>query len=52
MRMEFQNTFQWTKIPMGNFQVCDALNIFFKLEKPHVEQLQGFMLLSKERDEL
>jgi hypothetical protein len=37
---------------MGSFQVCDAMNILFKLEKPLVEHLEGFILLSKEGDEL
>jgi hypothetical protein len=40
------------KIPMGNFHVCDALNILFKLEKPHVQHLEGFILLSKKGGEL
>jgi hypothetical protein len=40
------------KIPMGSFQVCDALSIFFKLEKPIVEHLEGFLFLSKESGEL
>jgi hypothetical protein len=37
---------------MGNFQVCDALSILFKLEKPLVEHLEGFILLPIEGDEL
>ncbi len=37
---------------MGNIQVCDALNIFFKLEKLHVEHLKGFILLLIEGGEL
>jgi hypothetical protein len=37
---------------MGNFQVCDALRILFKLEKLHVEHLEGFILPSKEGGEL
>jgi hypothetical protein len=37
---------------MGSFQVCDALSIFFKLEKPFVEHLEGFILLSREGGEL
>ncbi len=37
---------------MGNFHVCDALSIFFKLEKPLVEHLEGFIFLSKEGGEL
>jgi hypothetical protein len=40
------------KIPMGNFQVCDALNIFFELEKPLVEHSKGFILLPREGGEL
>jgi len=28
------------------------MNIFFKLEKPHVEHLEGFILLPKEGGEL
>jgi hypothetical protein len=50
--MECQNTFQQMKIPMGSFQVYDVLNILFKLEKPHVEHLEGFILLSKEGGKL
>jgi hypothetical protein len=52
LRMECQSTFQPTKIPMNNFQVCDALGIFFELEKPLVEHLEGFILLSREGGEL
>jgi hypothetical protein len=37
---------------MGNFQVCDTLSIFFKLEKLLVEHLEGFILLLKEGGEL
>ncbi len=37
---------------MGNFQVCDALNILFELEKPPIEHLEGFILLSREGGEL
>jgi hypothetical protein len=33
---------------MGTFQVCDALTILFKLEKPLVEHLEGFILLLRE----
>jgi hypothetical protein len=33
---------------MGNFQVYDALSIFFKFEKPPIEHLEGFILLSRE----
>jgi hypothetical protein len=37
---------------MGNFQVCDALNILFKLEKPFVKHLEGFILRLREGGEL
>jgi hypothetical protein len=37
---------------MGSFQVYDALNILFKLEKPPTEHLEGFILLMKEGGEL
>jgi len=37
---------------MGNFQVYDALNILFEFEKPHVEHLEGFILLLREGGEL
>jgi hypothetical protein len=37
---------------MGNFQVSDALSILFKLEKPPVEHLEGFIFLPKESGEL
>ncbi len=50
--MECQNTFQWTKIPMGSFQVCDVLNILFELDKPHVEHFEGFIPLLREGGEL
>jgi hypothetical protein len=40
------------KIPMGSFQVCDALSILFKLEIFFVEHLEGFMLLRREGGEL
>jgi hypothetical protein len=46
------STFQRTKISMGNFQVCDALSILFELEKPPIEHLEGFILLSREGGEL
>jgi hypothetical protein len=36
------------KISIGNFQVCDVLNILLKLEKPLVEHLEGFILLLRE----
>jgi len=32
---------------MGNFQVCDALDILFELEKPHVKHLEGSILLPR-----
>jgi hypothetical protein len=32
---------------MGNLQVCDALSIVFKFEKPLVEHFEAFILLSK-----
>ncbi len=37
---------------MGNFQVCDALSILFKLEKPLIEHFEGFILLPREGGEL
>jgi hypothetical protein len=37
---------------MGSFQACDALNVLFKLKKPLMEHLEGFILLSKEHGEL
>jgi hypothetical protein len=37
---------------MGNFQVYDALSILFKLEKPLVEHLEGFIFLSREGGKL
>jgi hypothetical protein len=37
---------------MGNFQVCDALSILFKLEKPPIEHLESFILLPNEGGEL
>jgi hypothetical protein len=37
---------------MDNFQVCDALSILFELEKPLVEHLEGFILLSRKGGEL
>jgi len=40
------------EIPMGSFQVCDVMNIVFKLEKPLVEHFEGFILLLRERGEL
>ncbi len=50
--MECWSTLQQTKIPMNSFQVCDALGIFFELEKPLVEHLEGFILLPKEGGKL
>jgi hypothetical protein len=40
------------KISMGSFQVCDALSILFKLEKPPIKHLEGFILLSIEGGKL
>jgi hypothetical protein len=40
------------KIPMGNFQVCDVLSIFFELEKLPVEHLESFIFLLKEGGKL
>jgi hypothetical protein len=40
------------KIPMGNFQVYDAMSILFKLEKPPVKHLEGFILLLQEGGKL
>jgi hypothetical protein len=37
---------------MGNFQVYDDLSILFKLEKPPIEHLEGFILLPKEGGKL
>jgi hypothetical protein len=50
--MECWSTFQGTKIPVGNFQVCDALGILFEFESPHIEHLKGFILLPREGGEL
>jgi hypothetical protein len=36
----------------GQLPMCDVLGILFELEKPPVEHLEGFMLLSKEGGEL
>ncbi len=36
------------KIPVGSFQVCDALGILFEFEKLPIERLEGFILLPKE----
>jgi hypothetical protein len=40
------------KIPIDSFQVCDVLNILFKLEKPPIDDLEGFILLPREGGEL
>jgi hypothetical protein len=40
------------KILMGSLQVCDAMSILFKLEKPLVEHFEGSILLPKEGGEL
>jgi hypothetical protein len=37
---------------MGNFPVYDALIILFKLKKPLVEHLEGFIPLPREGGEL
>jgi hypothetical protein len=37
---------------MGNFQVCDALSILFKLKKPLVEHFEGFIFLPKKGGEV
>jgi hypothetical protein len=37
---------------MGSFQVCDALSILFKLEKPPVKHLEGFIFLLRENGKL
>ncbi len=52
LRVECWSTFQRTKIPVGSFQVGDALGILFEFEKPLVEHLEGFILLSREGGEL
>jgi hypothetical protein len=52
LRMECERTFQRTKIPMGSFQVRDALSILFELEKPPTWHLEGFILLLREGGEL
>jgi hypothetical protein len=40
------------KILIGNFLVCDALSILFKLEKPPIEHLEGFIFLPRKGGEL
>jgi len=52
LRMECRTTFQQMKIMMGSFQVCDALSILFKLEKPLVEHLEGFIPMLEEGGKL
>jgi hypothetical protein len=37
---------------MGSFQVYDALSILFKLEKPLVKHLEGFIPMPRERGKL
>jgi len=37
---------------MGSFQVCDVMSIFFKLEKPPIQHLEGFIISSKKGGEL
>jgi len=37
---------------VGSFQVCDALGILFEFEKPLVEHLEGFILLSRKGGKL
>jgi hypothetical protein len=37
---------------MGKFEVCDALSILFKLEKPLVKHFEGFILLPREGGKL
>jgi hypothetical protein len=37
---------------MGSFQVCDAMSILFKLERPLGEHLKGFILLPRESGKL
>jgi hypothetical protein len=50
--MECWGTFQRTKIPVGSFQVGDALGILFEFEKLPVKHLEGFILLPRESGEL
>jgi hypothetical protein len=40
------------KIPVGSFKVGDVLGILFEFEKPHVDHLEGFILLLREGGEL
>jgi hypothetical protein len=37
---------------MDSFQVCDVLSILFKLEKPPIKHIEGFILLSRKGGEL
>jgi hypothetical protein len=37
---------------MGNFQLYDALNILFELEKPLIKHLESFILLLREGGKL
>jgi hypothetical protein len=37
---------------MGSFQVYDALSILFKLQKPPIKHLEGFILLTRESGKL
>jgi hypothetical protein len=37
---------------MGSFQVYDALSILFKLEKPLIKHVEGFILLPREGGKL
>jgi hypothetical protein len=40
------------KIPVGSFQVGDALGILFEFEKAPIEHLEGFIILPRKGDEL
>jgi hypothetical protein len=46
------STLKRMKILMGSFQVCDALNILFELEKFIVKHVEGFILLRREGGEI
>ncbi len=50
--VECWSTFQRMKIPVGIFQVGDALCILFEFEKLPVKHLEGFILLPREGGEL
>jgi hypothetical protein len=52
LHMECRNTFQRMNISMGNFQVYDALSMFFEVKKPPAKHHEGFILLPKESDKL